>query len=130
LAKRRRLLSHFDAHHGPGESFAGRLHRYSRAAQLVQQIGQGRILRDVDLKALERLGERILRRIGNGADPAAVLVLQHDRLQDVVDLARLEAQFRRTVSLDGAGVLEVTDAGGEQHDFRHRNGLRGENAER
>ena len=77
---------------------------------MVEEIGEARVARDVDLEALEGLVEGIERRIGDRADVPAILVLEHDRLEDVVDLTRLEPQFRRRVAADAAGVLEVPDA--------------------
>ena len=41
-------------------------------------------------------------------------------LEDVVDLIGLEAQLGRAVAVDGAEVLEISDAGAEEHDLLDR----------
>ena len=106
-----------DAEDGAGELLGLRLHRDARAAQLIEQLRQARVLGDVDLKAPQRLGDRILRRIGDRADLPAVLILEHERLEDVVDLLVLKRSSVDAVAVDGAGVLEVPDAGREEHDL-------------
>ena len=88
----------------------------ARTAELVEELSQRRILRDVDLEAFQRLGNRVLRGIRDRANAATILVLQRDGLQDVVDLRRPEAQLGRSVAVYGPRVLEIADAGGEQHD--------------
>src|SRR6185436_17413861 len=82
-----------DAQDRAGDPLSLRLNSHSRTAKLVEEVGQTRVLRDVDLEALERFGERILRWVGHRSHATAVLILKDDRLQDVVDLARLEAQL-------------------------------------
>src|SRR5262245_3114860 len=99
----------FDAKDRSRETLGLCLHGDMRTAQLREQVGEAGILRDVDLKALQRLGEGILRRVRDGANTSAVLILNHDRLEDVVDLTGLEPQLGRSVAAHGAGVLEVSD---------------------
>ncbi len=91
-----------------------------RAAELAEQFGQRRVARDVDLEAAQRLGDRVLARVGDRRDLPVVEVLEDEALEDVVDLLRLEPQLGRAVAPDGAEVLEVADAAGEEHHDLHR----------
>ena len=56
----------------------------------------------------------------DGADLAAVEVLQHHALEQVVDVLDREGEVDAGVALDGALALEVADAAGEQHHLRDR----------
>ena len=131
-------LLFLDAEHRAGKILdpagAGIGQRDLRAAQLVEQIAERRVVADVHLKTAERLFQRVLRGIGHDADVAAVEVLQDEALEDVVNLSGLEAQLRRAVALDGPLVLEIADAARKENNLFHghiavavrRRGLRGE----
>ena len=62
--------------------------------------------------------QRSLRGIRHHAHVPAVEVVEHEALEDVVDLGGLEAQFRRGVAVDGALMLEIADATGKEDHLR------------
>ena len=94
----------------------GRFEHDPLAADLLQELGQRGIGRQIDREALQRLGDRVFRAVGDGRDLAAVEILDDHALQQVVDVVGLELHFHLGVVVDLAGVLEESDAGTEQDD--------------
>ncbi len=121
LASRR--LAFFNPEDDAGEVFravGSRVgQRHLRAAQFVEQITERWIVADIDLERGERLRQGILRGVGHNTHATTIEVLKDEALEDVVDLRRLEAQFRRGVAAQTALMLEKADAAGEKHDLAH-----------
>jgi len=105
-----------DAEDRSADFFAGHGDDDAGAAELVEQVAEVRVAGQVYLEALERARDGILRRVGDRADAPAVEVLEHEALEDVVDLVGLEHQLGGAVAADRAEVLEVPDAAAEQDD--------------
>ena len=83
------------------------------AARLVEDLAERRITVQVDGEALERLLDRRVAVVRDGADDAAVQVLHDHRLEQIVDVQHWERQVDARVALDRAFALEVADAAAE-----------------
>src|SRR5262249_24409437 len=63
----------------------------------------------VDAEALQRLGDRVARAVGDRHHAAAVAVLHHHALEQVVDVIHLEAKIDLGLSVNLSITLEVAD---------------------
>ena len=70
---------------------------------------------EVEGEALEGVLQGAAVVVGDGGDLAAAEVLQHQALEQVVDVFHRERQIHSRVSVHAPGALEVADAAGVQH---------------
>ena len=110
-----RDLPLFDAENGAGD-FCGGVELDLLAANLVEQVGERGILREVDAEGRERARERVFAAVADGRDPAAAFVLQDHALEQVVDVLDVEFHFDLGVAFDLPGMLEKRHAGAEHDD--------------
>jgi len=83
----------FDAEDRSGELAPAVRHGDFGAAKLVKELRERRVSGDIHLETSKGFFNRVERRIGDGGDFPAVEVLEDERLEDVVDLCGLEADF-------------------------------------
>ncbi len=81
------------------------------AAELIEQLRQRRVARQVHREARQRPLDRLPRGVGHAPHLPPVQVAEHHALEHVVDLVRLEVDRDRAVALDVSLVFEVAHAG-------------------
>lgn len=114
---------HFDAQNGSCHLFfCAEVEGNFGAAELVEEIVEGRVFGEVDLERGESFVDGVLGRIRDVGDGAMIEVLEDEGFEDVVDLVGFEAKFGGGVVVNDAGVLEVADAGGVEDDELDGNG--------
>ena len=86
------------------------------AADLVDDVREGRVFGDIDLEAAEGAADGIEGGIGDALDATGIAIADDHAFEDVIDLVGFEMEFGLGVAGDGALVLEETDAGGEEND--------------
>jgi len=107
----------FDAEDGSFAEAAGGGDGYFGAAELLEQLGEGRVLGDVDLKACEGAIEGGGIGVADRADLAAIEIFEEQGFENVVNLIGFEVEGGLAISVDGAGVFEVADAAGEERNL-------------
>src|SRR5207249_10302124 len=90
-------------------------------------LAVGGVTVEVQGEAAEDLVHRVLAVVADDADLAAAGVLQHQALEQVVDVAGGERQLDAGIAGDVALALEVADAAVEEDDLRDRQGSGGFN---
>jgi hypothetical protein len=88
-------------------------------APFSRQRSAGEASSLVERQVLEGLGQRLAPRQAQPADTALVVV-DDQALQHVVDLVEIDRELERGVVLDRRLVLEIADAAGRQHDALQR----------
>ena len=109
-----------------------RLHSHDRArdrrrridfdlltAQPAEQIAHRGIVGELDGEGVERLGDRITRRVAHRRRRAAG-ILDHHALEQIIDFFGLERHLHRGIVRHLAGVLKGAHARREQHDLLER----------
>src|SRR4029079_10074201 len=108
-------LAFFDAEDRAGDFVRG-VELDLLAADLVDDVGERRIVREVDAEGGQGAGERVFAAVADSGDAAAAFVLLDHALEQVVDVLDVEFHLDLGIAIDLAGVLEVGDAGAEHDD--------------
>src|SRR5207302_218928 len=90
------------------------------ASRLVEDLSEGRIVGQVERKALESFADGIVAVVANHADLAAVRVLQDQALEQIVEIGSRKGEIDLCISLHHSLALKVTDAAAEENDLRDR----------
>jgi hypothetical protein len=90
-------------------------HLHLLAAGLVQELGVGGVVGQIDGERLQRFLDRVVAVVGDGRDQPAAEVLHRQALDQVVDVGDGEAQVDAGVAFDLPLPDEVADAGRKQH---------------
>ena len=88
-------------------------------AQPAEQIAHRGIVGELHGEGVERLGDRITRRVAHRRRRAAG-ILDHHALEQIIDFFGLERHLHRGIVRHLAGVLKVPHARREQHDLLER----------
>src|SRR5262249_49085183 len=84
------------------------------AAGLSEEVGERRVLRQVEGEAFEGQIEGVAVVVGDGVDLAAAAVLEDEAFEEVVDVGQGEVEVDAGVAVDEALALEVADAAAEE----------------
>src|SRR5262249_5459392 len=85
-----------------------------------EEVGERRVLRQVEGEAFEGQIEGVAVVVGDGVDLAAAAVLEDEAFEEVVDVGQGEVEVDAGVAVDEALALEGGDAAAEEHDVGDR----------
>jgi hypothetical protein len=95
-------------------------HFHFFTARLLQELSVGGVGGQVDGEAPQCLLDGIMAVVADRRDVAAAQVLQHEALEQVVDVINRKRQINAGVPLDFTFSLVVANATAEEDDLRDR----------
>ena len=120
------FAAHFHAHDGACQCRRQRAgirahgHFDFLAAGLVQDLAERRVIGQIQGKALERLVDRVGTIVGNRADAPAIAILEHQALEQIVDISAWEGEIDPAAAGDLSFTLVIADAAAEKNHLANR----------
>jgi hypothetical protein len=107
-------------HNRPRHRLRAELQLDARALQLIEHGAQRLLAADREWKLLELFCQWLTRIVAQAGNLPGSLLLDGQRLQDVVHLARFEIEPRRFTRAQTAGSCEIADTVLEKHNLADR----------